>query len=121
MRTLAQEVARVVRGRAANPRWLAGQMRHGFRGAAEIASTLDQMALFAHLAGAVESHHFDLYYDATLGDDAVRRFIEAANPEAAAMMRRRFQQLLDAGHWVTRRNSAIESIAMAPADAGTAS
>jgi cobaltochelatase CobN len=121
MRTLAEEIARVVRGRAANPRWLAGQMRHGFRGAAEIASTLDQMALFAHLAGAVESHHFDLYYDATLGDDAVRRFIEAANPEAAAMMRRRFQQLLDAGHWVTRRNSAIESIAMAPADAGTAS
>src|ERR1700737_458524 len=44
MRTLAEEIARVVRGRAANPRWLAGQMRHGFRGAAEIASTLDQMA-----------------------------------------------------------------------------
>jgi cobaltochelatase CobN len=116
MRTLAEEVARVVRGRAANPRWLEGQMRHGFRGAAEIASTLDQMAMFAHLAGAVESHHFDLYYDATLGDDTVRRFIEQANPEAAAMMRVRFQQMLDAGYWKTRRNSAIEGIA--PADAG---
>jgi cobaltochelatase CobN len=121
MRTLAEEIARVVRGRAANPRWLEGQMRHGFRGAAEIASTLDQMALFAHLAGAVESHHFDLYYDATLGDDAVRRFIEQANPEAAAMMRQRFQQLRDAGHWTTRRNSAIEGISSAPADAGAAS
>ena len=83
MRTLNEEIARVVRGRAANPRWLQGQMRHGFRGAAEIAATLDQMAQFAHLAGAVESHHFDLYYDATLGDDEVRRFIEQANPEAA--------------------------------------
>lgn len=111
MRTVDEEVARVVRGRAANPRWLAGQMRHGFRGAAEIASTLDQMALFAHLAGAVESHHFDLYYDATLGDDTVRRFIEQANPEAAAMMRQHFQQMLDAGYWTTRRNSAIEYIA----------
>jgi cobaltochelatase CobN len=121
MRTLAEEIARVVRGRAANPRWLAGQMRHGFRGAAEIASTLDQMALFAHLAGAVESHHFDLYYDATLGDDEVRRFIEQANPEAAATMRQRFQQLLDAGYWATRRNSAIETIAIAPTDAGAAS
>jgi len=120
-RTLAEEIARVVRGRAANPRWLSGQMRHGFRGAAEIAATLDQMALFAHLAGAVESHHFDLYYEATLGDDAVRRFIEQANPEAAAMMRLRFQQLRDAGHWATRRNSAIEMIATAPADAETAS
>jgi len=119
MRTLNEEIARVVRGRAANPRWILGQMRHGFRGAAEIASTLDQMALFAHLAGAVASHHIDLYYDATLGDDAVRNFIEQANPEAAAAMRQRFQQLLDAGYWTTRRNSAIETIAGAPAEAGT--
>jgi cobaltochelatase CobN len=120
MRTLNEEIARVVRGRAANPRWIAGQMRHGFRGAAEIASTLDQMALFAHLAGAVERHHFDLYYDATLGDDEVRRFIEQANPEAAAAMRQRFQQLLDAGYWATRRNSAIETIAGVPAESGAA-
>jgi cobaltochelatase CobN len=121
MRTFTEEVARVVRGRAANPRWIAGQMRHGFRGAAEIAATLDQMAAFAHLAGAVESHHFDLYYDATLGNDAVRHFIEQANPEAADVMRRRFQQMLDAGYWTTRRNSAIETIASVPADAKAAS
>jgi cobaltochelatase CobN len=117
MRTLSEEIARVVRGRAANPRWLVGQMRHGFRGAAEIAATLDQMAQFAHLAGAVESHHFDLYYDATFGDDEVRRFIEQANPEAARIMRQRFAQMLDAGYWVTRRNSVIERIAVAPAEA----
>jgi len=117
LRTLTEEVARVVRGRAANPLWIAGQMRHGFRGAAEIAATLDQMAYFAHLAGAVESHHFELYYDATLGDDAVRRFIEQANPEAAAIMRRRFQQMRDAGYWTVRRNSVIEAIAATPADA----
>jgi cobaltochelatase CobN len=121
MRTLTEEIARVVRGRAANPRWIAGQMRHGFRGAAEIAATLDQMAAFAHLAGAVESHHFDLYYDATLGNDAVRHFVEQANPEAADVMRRRFQQMLDAGYWTTRRNSAIEAIASVPADAKAAS
>src|ERR1700761_3841765 len=98
MRTLTEEIARVVRGRAANPRWLAGQMRHGCRGAAEIAATLDQLAQFAHLAGAVDSQHFDLYYEATLGDDAVRRFIEQANPGAAEVMRRRFQQMIDAGY-----------------------
>lgn len=121
MRTLAEEIARVVRGRAANPRWLAGQMRHGFRGAAEIAATLDQMALFAHLAGAVGSHHFELYYDATLGHDDVRRFIEHVNPEAAAAMRERFQQLRAAGYWKTRRNSAVETIALTQADAGAAS
>jgi cobaltochelatase CobN len=121
MRTLGEEIARVVRGRATHPRWLKGQMRHGFRGAAEIAATLDQMAQFAHLAGSVQSHHFELYYDATLGDDEVRRFIEQANPEAAGVMRRRFQQMIDAGYWTTRRNSVIERIAIAPADPETAS
>lgn len=109
----------MVRGRAANPRWILGQMRHGFRGAAEIAATLDQMALFAHLAAAVDSRHFELYYDATLGDDEVRRFIEQANPGAAAAMRQRFQQVLDAGYWTTRRNSVIERIA--PTEAGATS
>lgn len=118
MRTLPEEIARVVRGRAANRRWLEGQMRHGFRGAAEIAATLDQMALFAHLAGAVESHHFDLYYGATLGDDEVRQFIEQANPEAAVVMRQRFQQMRDAGYWTTRRNSAVETIAVASTGPG---
>lgn len=121
IRTLDEEVARVVRGRAANPRWLAGQMRHGFRGAAEIAATLDQMAQFAHLASAVGSHHFELYYEATLGNDNVRHFIEQANPEAAHMMRQRFRQMLDAGYWVTRRNSVIERIADALVEAKAAS
>ena len=119
VRTLAEEIARVVRGRAANPHWISGQMRHGFRGAAEIAATLDQMALFAHLARVVESRHFELYYDATLGDDEVWRFIELANPDAAAAMRQRFQQLLDAGYWMTRRNSVIERLA--PAELGATS
>ena len=105
VRGLAQEIARVVRGRAINPDWIAGQMRHGFRGAAEMASTLDQMAAFAHLAQVVSPHHFDLYFDATLGNDAVRTFIEDANPAAAAAMRQRFADLLAAGHWTTRRNS----------------
>ncbi len=50
-RALTEEIARVVRGRATHPGWIAGMMRHGFRGAAEIAATLEHMAAFAHLAG----------------------------------------------------------------------
>ena len=74
-RTLTEEISRVVRARAANPAWIAGMMRHGFRGAAEITATLEHMAAFAHLAGAVPPHLFDLYYDATLGHDDVRAFM----------------------------------------------
>jgi cobaltochelatase CobN len=104
-RSLAEEIARVVQARAANPNWLAGMMRHGFRGAAEIASTLDHMAAFAHLAKVVPAHLFDLYYEATLGDDAVAAFLEAQNPEAFAAMQDQFAALDAAELWVSGRNS----------------
>ncbi len=51
-RLVAEEVARTVRARAANPCWADGMMRHGFRGGAEIAATLDHLAAFAHLTRA---------------------------------------------------------------------
>ncbi|NYZ15168.1 cobaltochelatase subunit CobN [Azospirillum sp. RWY-5-1] len=113
-RSLGEEVARVVRGRAANPAWIAGMMRHGFRGAGEIAATLDHMAAFAHLAGAVPAHLFDLYHDATLGRDDVRAFLKAENPAALAAMEERFAALHAAGLWRTRRNSILASLRSAP-------
>lgn len=104
-RTLREEIARVVRARAANPKWIGGMMGHGFRGAAEIAATLEHMAAFAHLGDAVPAHLFDLYYDATLGRDDVRAYIERENPAALAAMQTCFQRLNDAALWKTRRNS----------------
>lgn len=104
-RALAEEVARVVRARAAHPGWVAGMRAHGFRGAAEIAATLENMAAFAHLADVVGPHLFDCFHAATLGDPETADFLAAANPDAYAAMRDRFAALLDAGLWQTRRNS----------------
>ncbi|MEP3055738.1 cobaltochelatase subunit CobN [Ascidiaceihabitans sp.] len=112
-RTLPEEIARVVRARAANPDWIAGMQRHGFRGAAEIAATLEHMGAFAHLAQAVPAHLFDLYYDATLGDTAVDAFLSDANPEAHRAMQDRFNALHDAGLWQTRRNSIAARLKVA--------
>ena len=109
-RLLPEEISRVVRARAANPKWILGMMRHGFRGAAEIAATLEHMAAFAHLAGTVPSHLFDLYFDATLGDEDVRAFLGDANPGALAAMQDCFARLRDGSLWVTRRNSIAASL-----------
>ncbi len=109
-RSLTEEISRVVRARAANPKWIAGMMRHGFRGAAEIAATLEHMAAFAHLADAVPAHLFDLYYDATLSNDEIRAFIADANPAALAAMEDCFSRLHEASLWVTRRNSIAASL-----------
>jgi cobaltochelatase CobN len=104
-RALDEEVARVVHARATNPDWLAGMMRHSFRGGAEIAATLEHMAAFAHLADAVHPQLFDAYHDATLGDEEIVAFLETHTPQALAAMRARFAELLEAGLWQTRRNS----------------
>ena len=112
-RDLTEEIARVTRARAANPDWATGMMRHGFRGAAEIAATLDHLAAFAHLAAAVPPHLFDLYHDATLGRDDLVAFMEEANPRALAALRARFQALHEAGLWVTRRNSIAATLQVA--------
>ncbi len=109
-RTLTEEIARVVRARAANPHWATGMMNHGFRGGAEIAATLDHMAAFAHLAQVVPPHLFDLYHEATLGRDEVRDFLARENPAALQAMEDLFRRLRDAGLWQTRRNSIAASL-----------
>lgn len=113
-RSLREEIGRVVRARAANPGWIAGMRRHGFRGAAEIAATLDHLAAFAHLARVVDPHLFDLYYEATLGDDSLRAFMARENPGALAAMQERFAALRAAGLWQTRRNSILAALEAGP-------
>ena len=99
------------RGRAANPRWLQGQMRHGHRGAAEIAQSLDNLYCFAALTDAVASAQFDLIFDATLGDDAVRAFLVDANRQAACHMAGVFEEAAKRGFWLSRRNSSARILA----------
>jgi cobaltochelatase CobN len=111
IRSLAQEIARSLRGRAANPRWLEGQMRHGHRGAAEIAQSLDNLYCFAALTDAVASAQFDLIFDATLGDDDVRTFLVSVNRKAASHMASLFDEAARRGFWLSRRNSSARILA----------
>jgi cobaltochelatase CobN len=110
IRSLREELGRVVRGRAANPRWISGVMRHGYKGAAEIAATVDYLFAFAATSRAVDDAHFDALYDAYLADDGVRGFMAENNPAALAETSRRFLEAIDRGLWRPRRNSAREDL-----------
>lgn len=110
-RTLKEDISRTVRARAANPRWIAGQMRHGHRGAAEIAEVVEAVYGFAVTAEAVTSPQFDLLFDATLGSEQVRTFLVDANPLAAQAIARAFDRASRRGYWVSRRNSVAEILA----------
>ena len=104
--TLGEEVARIVRGRVVNPRWIAGAMRHGYKGASEITASVDMLFGFAATTDAVASHHFDLVHAAFVEDEAVADFMREANPRAFEALRARLAEALARGFWHPRSNSA---------------
>ncbi|WP_315837120.1 cobaltochelatase subunit CobN [Bradyrhizobium prioriisuperbiae] len=110
-RPLSHEISRVVRGRAANPKWIAGVMRHGYKGAFEIAATVDYLFGFAASTNAVANHHFDQLFAAYLEDAKVRDFMAEANPAALRETALRFDEALRRGLWTPRSNSAAHLIA----------
>lgn len=111
IRSLEDEIGRVVRARVVNPKWIAGVMRHGYKGAFEMAATVDYLFAFAATARCVKDHHFDLVFDAYLGDNAVRDFLEANNPDALREMATRLLEAQDRGLWRPRSNAAYGRLA----------
>jgi cobaltochelatase CobN len=110
-RTLSAALARIVRARAVNPIFIAGQMRHGPRGAAELAETVDRLAAFAETADAVASELFDLLHEAYVADAAVCAFLLRENPLAAAAIADRLDAARRRGFWHPRRNDIDAGLA----------
>ncbi len=106
IRTLKEEIARVVRARVVNPKWIDGVRRHGYKGAFEMAATVDYLFAFAATAKVVEDHHFDAVFDAYLNDAEVREFLEQNNPAALREMAERLIEAQDRDLWKARSNSA---------------
>ena len=104
-RTMTQEITRVVRGRLANPRWIAGMLRHGHRGVAEMAQAVDALYAFSAAAGAVPSHLFDTVHEALIADEAVGSAVANLNPAAAVAIADRLDDAIARGLWTPRRNA----------------
>lgn len=112
VRSLEEEISRVVRARAANPKWIAGVMRHGYKGAFEIAATVDYLFAFAATTSVVRAHHFDQLYEAYLENAMVRDFIREVNPPALKEIAARFQEAIRRNLWMPRRNSVHGTLEM---------
>ena len=111
IRTLEDEIGRVVRARVVNPKWIVGVMRHGYKGAFEMAATVDYLFAFAAAARCVRDHHFDLVFDAYIGDEKVRGFLEDSNPAALREMAERLLEARERGLWKPRSNVAYSLLA----------
>jgi cobaltochelatase CobN len=81
-------------------------MRHGYKGAFEMAATVDYLFAFAATTGAVRDHHFDAVHAALLEDEAVRGFIREHNAPALREIARRLEEAIERGLWRPRSNSA---------------
>ncbi|NRP19355.1 Aerobic cobaltochelatase subunit CobN [Ensifer adhaerens] len=106
IRSLEEEIGRVVRARVVNPKWIDGVMRHGYKGAFEIAATVDYMFAFAATTGAVRDHHFEAAYQAFIVDERVSNFLRDKNPAALAELSERLLEAIDRNLWTPRSNSA---------------
>jgi cobaltochelatase CobN len=111
IRTLEEEIGRVVRSRVVNPKWIAGVKRHGYKGAFEIAATVDYLFAFAATTGAVRDHHFDLVAAAMLEDDATRDWIAEVNAPALSDIADRLAEAIERDLWTPRSNAVRGLIA----------
>ena len=109
-RLVAEEVARVVRGRLTNPRWIAGMMRHGYRGGAEMARGVAALHGFAATMPARFDAQFDLVFDAMLGDAAVDGFLRRENPAARAAIIARLADARGQDLWHPHRNDVAAAL-----------
>ncbi len=77
-----EEIARVIRSRVVNPKWIDGVKRHGYKGASEIAATVDYLFGYDATARVVSDHQYALVTDAYVNDADTREFMQRHNPHA---------------------------------------
>ncbi len=99
IRTLREEVARVVRSRAVNPKWLEGVRRHGYKGAYEIAATVDNLFAYGVTTDVVGDHQYALVADAYLHDDVTHDFLQQHSPLALRGICERLLDAMQRGLW----------------------
>jgi cobaltochelatase CobN len=82
VRSLREEAARVVRSRVLNPKWIGAMRRHGYKGAFELAATVDYLFGYDATADVVEDWMYDRVTDTYVSDPEMRKFFGESNPWA---------------------------------------
>ncbi len=99
IRTLREEIRRVYRARVVNPKWLQAMMRHGYKGAFELAATVDYFFAYDATTGCGADYLYAGMVQAYILNPEVRRFLTQANPWALRGMAERFWEAHQRGQW----------------------
>ncbi|MER7113411.1 cobaltochelatase subunit CobN [Saccharomonospora azurea] len=98
-RTLSEETNRVFRSRVVNPRWIAAMRRHGYKGAFELAATVDYLFGFDATAGVVHDWMYESLAREYVLDETNQRFLRQSNPWALRGIVERLTEAADRGLW----------------------
>ena len=110
VRQLREEIARVYRSRVVNPKWIEGVMRHGYKGAFEMAATVDYLFAYDATANCVEDHMYQGVAEAYLFAPAVQEFIQQKNPWALRDMAERLLEAHQRSLWQGVDQKTLEGL-----------
>jgi cobaltochelatase CobN len=109
-RSLAEETRRVFRSRVINPRWIAAMQRHGYKGAFELAATVDYLFGFDATAGVVDDWMYHQLAESYVFDTGVQQFLRRSNPWALRGMTERLLEAADRGLWAQPDEADLDAL-----------
>ncbi|MCL5974112.1 MAG: cobaltochelatase subunit CobN [Ferrimicrobium sp.] len=99
VRSIEEEAARVVRSRVLNPKWLDAMMVHGYKGAFEMAATVDYLFGYDATAHVAKDWMYDAVHDSYVNDAKRQEFLTAVNPTALVSICERLLEAHERGMW----------------------
>jgi cobaltochelatase CobN len=109
-RSLVEESARVFRSRVVNPRWIEAMKRHGYKGAFELAATVDYLFGWDATTGVVADWMYEQLSASYVLDPETRKFLETSNPWALRSIAERLLEAADRGLWAAPEDATIEQL-----------
>ncbi|MGO4444957.1 cobaltochelatase subunit CobN [Mycobacterium sp. 2YAF39] len=109
-RTLSEETTRVFRARVVNPRWINAMRRHGYKGAFEMAATVDYLFGYDATAGVMADWMYERLSAEYVLDDENRKFMEESNPWALHGMAERLLEAAGRGMWAQPDQATLDGL-----------
>ncbi|WP_440899654.1 cobaltochelatase subunit CobN [Actinosynnema sp.] len=109
-RTLHEETNRIFRARVVNPRWLAAMRRHGYKGAFELAATVDYLFGYDATTGVVADWMYEKLAEAYVFDEENQRFLNESNPWALHGITERLLEAADRGLWEHPEQATLDAL-----------
>ncbi len=101
IRTLKEELNRVIRSRLLNPKWINGMQEHGYKGAFEMSASVDYLFAYDATTNLIADYQYEKVSDALVFDRQNREFLQQHNPQALEEMAERLLEATQRGLWQT--------------------